>query len=73
MRFCPFKRKPRVAAACRTVRNYAGNPESDNPRPAGRTRFSRLALIVLNQILPYGRVIRSRMKPAADELTGVSS
>lgn len=33
----------------------------------------RLALVAVNQILPYGRVIRSRMKPAADELTGVLS
>jgi len=58
---------------CRTGRNFAGNPEPDNPGPAGRAQFSRLAPILVNQMLPYGRVIRNRMKPAADELTGVLS
>jgi hypothetical protein len=69
MRFRP----PQTQVMCRTGHNFSGNPESDDPGPAGRAQFGRLALVAVNQILPYGRVIRSRMKPAADELTGVLS
>jgi hypothetical protein len=75
MRFRPLKRKWRVepVVILRATRN-PGNLGPTCPGPVQPSHAKvRLALVAVNQILPYGRVIRSRMKPAADELTGVLS
>jgi hypothetical protein len=75
MRSCPFERKLCVGSA-----SFCGPPGAPGiwdrlvePGSAVACGSGRLALVAVNQILPYGRVIRSRMKPAADELTGVLS